>query len=126
MAITQHKSKRKITGGLYKVLKGKKLHSLAGLPAHTKIDKRKLIRKRTQGNNLKIALLNEDFVNVFDKKTGKFVKTKILTVVDNPANRNFVRRNIITKGSIIKTEIGNVKITSRPGQHGTINGVLQA
>ncbi|MDO5821049.1 MAG: 30S ribosomal protein S8e, partial [Methanobrevibacter sp.] len=32
--------------------------------------------------------------------------------------------NIITKGAIVETEIGNAKVTSRPGQDGIINGVL--
>ena len=37
---------------------------------------------------------------------------------------SYVRRNIITKGAIVKTEAGLVKITSRPGQDGTLNGIL--
>ena len=45
-------------------------------------------------------------------------------VVENPANRHFVRRNIMTKGTVIETEKGKARITSRPGQDGTINAVL--
>ncbi len=45
-------------------------------------------------------------------------------MVENPANPNYVQRNIITKGAIIKTSAGNAKVTSRPGQDGTINAVL--
>ena len=57
-------------------------------------------------------------------KTKKSQKAELKTVVESPANRNFVRRNIITKGSVVETSLGKVKITSRPGQEGTLNGVL--
>ena len=48
----------------------------------------------------------------------------ILGVVENTANPNYVRRNIITKGAIVETPEGNAKVTSRPGQDGVINGIL--
>jgi len=35
-----------------------------------------------------------------------------------------MRRSILTKGAIIKTEIGDARITNRPGQDGIINAVL--
>ncbi|MCX6709925.1 MAG: 30S ribosomal protein S8e, partial [Candidatus Woesearchaeota archaeon] len=35
-----------------------------------------------------------------------------------------VRRNIIVMSTIIDTEIGKARVTSRPGQHGIINAVL--
>ncbi|MEK6848627.1 MAG: 30S ribosomal protein S8e, partial [Nanoarchaeota archaeon] len=41
-----------------------------------------------------------------------------------PANRHFIRRNIMTKGSVIDTELGKARITSRPGQDGVVNAVL--
>ncbi|MHA1475907.1 MAG: 30S ribosomal protein S8e, partial [Promethearchaeota archaeon] len=37
---------------------------------------------------------------------------------------DYNRRNILTKGAIVKTKLGLVKITSRPGQTGQINGKL--
>jgi len=45
-------------------------------------------------------------------------------VLENPANRHFVRRNILTKGTIIETVKGKAKITGRPGQEGMVNAVL--
>ena len=54
----------------------------------------------------------------------KIEKLKITAVVENPANRHFVRRNIITKGTVIETEKGKARITSRPGQEGVINAIL--
>ena len=62
-------------------------------------------------------------MHVSDKKA-KVLHLKILNVVGNPANRHFVRRNIITKGSFVDTEKGKVRITSRPGQDGSLNGVF--
>ncbi|MDD1752395.1 MAG: 30S ribosomal protein S8e, partial [Methanotrichaceae archaeon] len=49
---------------------------------------------------------------------------KIETVIDNKANLHFRRRSIITKGAIIKTDLGEAMVTNRPGQHGVINAVL--
>jgi small subunit ribosomal protein S8e len=69
-------------------------------------------------------LLSVDIANVYNPKTKKYSKEKIVTTSANPANRHFARRNIITKGSIIETEKGKARITSRPGQEGTVNAVL--
>ena len=76
------------------------------------------------GSNIKVALLREEIANVYLPDQKKYEKLKIETIVANPANRHFVRRNIMTKGSIIKTPKGNARITSRPAQDGMINAVL--
>ncbi|PIN87382.1 30S ribosomal protein S8e, partial [Candidatus Woesearchaeota archaeon CG10_big_fil_rev_8_21_14_0_10_32_24] len=55
---------------------------------------------------------------------GKTQKTVIVTVVENPSNPHLVRRNILTKGAVVETKMGKARITSRPGQEGTLNGVL--
>ena len=47
-----------------------------------------------------------------------------LLVKDNKANLHYMRRNILTKGAVIKTEIGDARITNRPGQDGVINAIL--
>jgi len=57
-------------------------------------------------------------------RTKKYSKVKIKNVVENPANRHFVRRNILTKGTVVDTDKGKAKITNRPGQEGSINAVL--
>jgi small subunit ribosomal protein S8e len=48
----------------------------------------------------------------------------IMSVVENESDPNYVRRNILVKGAIIETDKGRVRITSRPGKDGVINGVL--
>ena len=62
--------------------------------------------------------------NVFDPGTKKSFKVEIKTVLENPADSHFVRRNVITKGAVIDTEKGKAKVTSRPSQDGTVNAVL--
>lgn len=62
-------------------------------------------------------------MNVADKQ-GKSQKTEIVNVVENPANANLVRRNVITKGCVVETKLGRARVTSRPGQEGVVNGVL--
>jgi len=116
------KSKRKPTGGLV-VKRGKKKKHQRGrdfLPAH--IGARKARAVRTKGGNEKRIALNAEVANVSTK--GKTSKAKILSIVENPADSQFTRRSIITKGAVIETEIGLARVTSRPGQHGFVNAVL--
>ncbi len=54
----------------------------------------------------------------------RFKQSKIITVKENPANRHFVRMNVITKGAVVETEDGLAKVTSRPSRDGTVNAVL--
>ena len=124
MAISQERSRRKSTGGRYRTWKKKKLHELGSLPAYTKLAKKKIIGKRGLGGSIKLRVLASETANVYNSKEKKYEQLKIITIVENPANRHFVRRNIMNKGAIIKTEKGNARITSRPGQSGVINAVL--
>ena len=123
MARDQDRSNRKASGGRYHSFRSKRKSELAGYAANTKLGERKARAKRVLGGNSKRSLLSVNEVNVADKK-GKVTKTKIINVLENPANPHLVRRNILTKGAIVKTDLGKVKITSRPGQESTVNGVL--
>lgn len=125
MAISQLKALTKPSGGTYKQ-KGRKekQYELGREPTLTKLEKRRSKYLRTLGNNRKIRLLSTDTANLFDTKTKKYEQVKIKTITENPANRHFIRRNIMTKGSIIDTEKGKARITSRPGQDGVVNAVL--
>jgi small subunit ribosomal protein S8e len=124
MAITQSRSKRKISGSRYRDYRKKRLYELGNLPRLTKLNERKLKTIHTKFGKQKKVLLDANVANVYDPKTKKYSKVKIETILENKANRHFVRRNIMTKGAVIKTELGNAKITSRPGQEGTVNAVL--
>lgn len=121
MAKSQFRSVKKVSGKKYVALRKKRLCDLGRNPALTLIGNTRVKVKRTRGGNEKRQLLSGESVNVTSE--GKTEKMKIVSVVGNPANTNYTRRNIITKGCIVKTEKGDVKITSRPGQTGTLFGV---
>ena len=124
MAKSQLRSKRKATGGRYRPFRKKKKYELGREPAMTSIGERRVKKVRARGGNYKFKLLEEEYANVYDKNSKKFKKAKINSVIENTANKHYIRRNIITKGAIIKTEIGEAKVTNRPGQEGYINAVL--
>jgi small subunit ribosomal protein S8e len=124
MALWQGKAKRFKTGRQIRYARGKRKFEIGREPHLTTLGKTKLRPVRTRGNHIKTRVLTADYAFVVDPKTKQTVKTEIITVVENPANIHYVRRNIITKGAIINTKIGKARITSRPGQSGTINAVL--
>ena len=124
MTVYQKRSKRKVTGGRYLTSEKKRLSNTGSLPAFTKVGPKKVRTKRHKGGNPANFLLAADKINVINPKTKKAQVTEVVTVLENSANRNFIRRNIITKGTILETKLGKVKVTSRPGQVGTLNGVL--
>jgi len=72
----------------------------------------------------KIRMAVADWAVVTDKASGKSSKSKLLRVVRNPANVDYQRRGVITKGAIVETELGQARVTSRPGQDGVINAIL--
>ncbi len=122
MAKWNLRSGRKATGGKYKK-HGKKTRAdrrRGFLPAN--VGEPRVKKNRTRGGGLKRILLSTNFANI--STNGKNQKVKILSVAENPADLQFVRRNIMTKGAVIQTEIGKARVTSRPGQHGLINAVL--
>ncbi|MBW2984573.1 30S ribosomal protein S8e [Candidatus Woesearchaeota archaeon] len=124
MVVEQSRPKRKETGARYKAYKKRRQYELGRLPSLTKVETRRVQIVRTMGGNKKVRLLSTDTANLFDPKAKKYEKVKIKTISDNPANRHFIRRNIITKGCVVETDKGKARITSRPGQDGTVNAVL--
>ncbi len=122
--VWQGKSLRNKAGGRLIRTAGKRKYERGREPTLTQLGEMRKKKLRRFGGNTKIALLRESYVNVKDTATDTMCKAKIETVEANPANRNYVRRNIITKGAIIHTEMGKAKVTSRPGQDGVVNGIL--
>jgi small subunit ribosomal protein S8e len=116
--------KQKPSGGRRHVFRKKRKFEQGTFPAETMMgeQKRKVVRGR--GGNLKIKVLSEKQVCVTDPKTGKTEKTEVVRVVKNPANIDYDRRGVITKGAVVETSLGQARITSRPGQHGILNAVL--
>jgi small subunit ribosomal protein S8e len=120
----QGRSVRKPSGGRYHTCRGKKRVEIGRSPAETHIgeDRRRIIR--TYGGNRKVRALRVEYASVADPATGEIRKAKIETVEKNPANPNYVRRNLLTRGAIIRTEAGRARIVSRPSQDGVVNAVL--
>ncbi len=124
MALWQGKAKRSKSGRRIRYARGKRKFEIGRESLLTTIGANRLKVIRTKGNNRKTRVKTSDIVYILDPKTLKTTKTEILTVKENPANIHYVRRNIINKGAIIETKIGKAKVTSRPGQCGTINALL--
>ena len=82
-----------------------------------------LIVRDFGGRRQYIQLTGSSVVGL-DAKTGKTTLATITNVVENDSNPNYIRRNILTKGAVVESDLGRVRITSRPGHDGVINGVL--
>ena len=124
MALWQGTSRRKPTGGRLVRSRGKRRFEIGSEKQFTKVGKQSLKHYRTFGGNEKVRMLAAEYANVVDKKTNTVKKVKILQVRTNPADPNYVQRNIVNKGATIQTEIGDALVTSRPGQDGAVNAVL--
>ena len=116
------KKGKKITGGKYIKPRKKKLSERAGQKRTVKLGEEKRKSKRIRGGNTKTLLLKAKFINVDSK--GKKTKTEIKNVLETPSNRFFARQNILTKGTIVETSLGKVKVTNRPTREGVVNGIL--
>ncbi len=105
--------------------RNKKKYELGSEPTETKVsvkDKRK--KEKRRGGNTKTRLTQASKVNLLDKEEGEYTVTEIDGVKENPANRNYARENVVTKGTVIETPEGEARVTSRPGQDGVVNAVL--
>ncbi len=79
---------------------------------------------RRRGGNGGVRLKKAAVANILTKSGYK--KAKITGVLESKDNRNFARQNIITKGCVIITELGNAVVVNRPGREGSINAKLIA
>jgi len=111
------------TGGRRGRRTDRKLRFAGGSFTATKVgekDNRKL--RTARGRTAKVKLKTAKFINVLTKEGMK--KVAMRTVLETPDNRHHARQNIVTKGAIVDTEIGKVKVTNRVGQDGVVNGKL--
>jgi len=110
------------TGGRRRKFQDKKTAHMGGVFAATKVaDKDLKVNVRGRGGSLGIKIKKASRVSVV-MKDGKMKVVGIKRVVESH-NPEFVRMNIITKGAVLETEIGKVKVTNRVGQDGVVNGV---
>ncbi|MFQ6055599.1 MAG: 30S ribosomal protein S8e [Methanosarcinales archaeon] len=120
----QGRSRRKYTGGRIVRARGKRKSEFGREESETHLNETRRKNIDTYGGNRKVRLLRCNKANVTNTVSGTTKQVTIETVEDNPANKHYVRRNILTKGTIIKTELGTARITNRPGQDGVVNAVL--
>ncbi len=126
MGVYQGRDNKKPSGGLrrrpYKV---KRKYELGRYPTETKLGEQLVIvKQRVRGGNYKIRVKEANKAVVCDPSTGEARVEKIIRVIETPANREYARRGIIVKGTIIEVESGRAIVTSRPGQDGVVNAVL--
>ena len=128
MVIYHKPVKKSPTGGTRRKFRQKKKRHYGRFPAETRVvekgQEEKRVKIRVRGGSYKVRLYRVEYANVLDPREGKYVKVRIVNVEENPANREFKRRQIITRGAIIRTEAGLAKVTSRPGQDGVVNAIL--
>ena len=119
---------RKMSGGRLRMNSKKKKNALSRPNTLTTIvsEKEEIRTKtiRTLGGNVKTRLYRTNVVNAIDQKTGKSVKATVTDVIENAASNEYRRRDIITKGTILETSAGNVKVTNKPSKEGFINGII--
>lgn len=116
--------KKKPTGGRKRSYRMKRAFERGSFPTETLLGEPKRKISRTRGGNIKIKLLSEKYACVSEPATKRTEKTEIIRVVKNPANVDYNRRGVITRGTIIETKLGLARVTSRPGQNGVVNAVL--
>jgi small subunit ribosomal protein S8e len=119
----QGRARKKRTGGRRRRTRGKRKHQLGHEPTETRVGDPVLKTVAARGNTEKVRAIATDHASVaVDDETRA---ADIEGVAENPANPNYVRRNIITKGALIETSEGTARVTSRPGQDGQVNAVLE-
>lgn len=124
MVIWQGVKGRKLTGGHINLAKKKRKRELGSMPILTKIGKEKKKMEKMKGGKNKVKMFSAEFANVLDPDSNTVKRVKILDVVEHPDNPHFTRRGLITKGCVIRTEAGLVRVTSRPSQHGVVNAIM--
>ena len=124
MVIIHGKSNKKSTGGRFTNCQPKRLHQKGSAAVHTKIAEVHKKTVPTKGGGKKVKTIASNKVNVYDPKTKKYSIESIKNVTENPADRHFVRHNILTKGAVITTSKGKARVTNRPAQEGTVNATL--
>lgn len=110
------------TGGKRIKFRDKKLAHLGGAFSATKVAAEDVrAASRGRGGSKKAKIKRAGFVNV-RTGDGKITKVRITGVAESH-NPEYVRQNIITKGAVLNTELGKVRVTNRVGQDGIVNGV---
>jgi len=105
MGISRNKwHKKKATGGKRYPIRMKRRFELGRQPAMTKIGERRVHRIRCRGGFMKYRALKLDHGSYAWAGEAITRKCRILEVVYNPTNKEFVRTNTLVKGSIVQID----------------------
>ena len=116
-------SGRTYTGGRKIAMRSRRKFEIDRYPNEAVIGSNVKVTRRVRGDNSKTALKTVELANVSNVEENKTTRLKILRVIKNTANKDYERRGVITKGTVIETELGLARVISRPGQVGIINAV---
>lgn len=122
MAVWHKRSKTKKTGGKTRRYRKSRKYDIGSQFAAPELGEQKVKNRDARGNNSKNVVKRANTANL--SVDGEVKNVEIESVLENPANPNYVRRSLLTKGTIVETSEGKARITSRPGQDGVINAVL--
>jgi len=122
MAVWQDRSQTKKTGGKTRSYRKSRKYDLGSKFTEPELGEKRVTVKETRGGNQKSVAKRSETVNL--AVDGEVKNVEIESVEETPSNPNYVRRSIMTKGTIIQTSEGRAKVTSRPGQDGKINAKL--
>ena len=120
----QERSKRTSTGSKIKKAHNKRKRRFGRIAVETKIDRERKKIVRVRGGKYKIKAYSTNKINATDTEKGITQRVAITGLDSNAASADLARRKILTKGAIVNTELGRVRITSRPGQSGQVNGII--
>jgi small subunit ribosomal protein S8e len=118
-------TKRKSTGGRSRPGRGRRAYEKDGYAIETLVGPTSTRPIRRRGGHVSTGVVFAEVANV-SEKSGKTAKSKILRVKKSPANRDYERRGVITRGAVIETEAGEAVVTSRPTADGVVNAVLSS
>ena len=124
MGVWHRRSTRTSTGARLRKLRSKRKHQMGRTPTETLMGeaKRRTIDSRSKSKKMPALRLTQ--VNVTDPSKNITTRAEVQDVERNPANMDYQRRKVITRGTIIKTTKGRAMVTSRPGQDGILNAIL--
>ena len=92
---------RKFTGGRRVAMRDRRKFEIDRYPNEAILGAINVVTRRVRGNNVKSAFKTVEFANVADPASKKVVKSKILEVTNNPANKDYERRGVISKGAML-------------------------
>ena len=122
MAVWHDRSQTKKTGGRTRPNRKSRKYDLGSKFSEPELGEQRVSVKETRGGNTKQVAKRSEKANL--AVDGEVKQVEIESVEDNPANPNYVRRSILTKGTVVQTSEGKARVTSRPGQDGNVNAVL--